>query len=444
MKIRLPILLVILILLCMVSVGLYYLPPIHSRLAWRIDDLRARVREVFSPPESIEFISSEAMAEANPSALPVSTTTPIPTNTPVPTQTAPEDTPLPTFTPTLTPTPLPASISLTSDTFRYMHQHGAYNYCAPATLGMALSFWGWEGDRTDTGKVVKPYPKDLNVMPYEMEDFAETQARLGAITRVGGDSDLIKRLVAAGLPVLVEKGVYFRDLSGVVSWMGHYQLVTGYDDGKGIFITQDSYVEPGENHPEPYDTFLSNWRSFNYTYIVLYPPEREAEVLAVLGPHADETYNLQYAANLASEEVYSGLTGVDLLFAWYNRGTNLVKLQDYGGAATAYDQAFSIYNTLPEDKSVRPYRILWYQTGPYYAYYYTGRYYTVIDLADSSLEAVFYDDTSPEESLYWRGMAKLALGDNSGAIADFRESIDPYHPGFEPSVYQLTQLGVEP
>jgi len=325
-----------------------------------------------------------------------------------------------------------------------MHQHGAYNYCAPATLGMALSFWGWEGDRTDTGKVVKPYPKDLNVMPYEMEDFAETQARLGAITRVGGDSDLIKRLVAAGLPVLVEKGVYFRDLSGVVSWMGHYQLVTGYDDGKGIFITQDSYVEPGENHPEPYDTFLSNWRSFNYTYIVLYPPEREAEVLAVLGPHADETYNLQYAANLASEEVYSGLTGVDLLFAWYNRGTNLVKLQDYGGAATAYDQAFSIYNTLPEDKSVRPYRILWYQTGPYYAYYYTGRYYTVIDLADSSLEAVFYDDTSPEESLYWRGMAKLALGDNSGAIADFRESIDPYHPGFEPSVYQLTQLGVEP
>jgi hypothetical protein len=48
-----------------------------------------------------------------------------------------------------------------------------------------------------------------------------------------------------------------------------------------------------------------------------------------------------------------------------------------------------------------------------------------------------------EESFYWRGMAKAALGDTDGAIADFRTSLD-FHQGFEPAIYQLALLGVEP
>ena len=31
---------------------------------------------------------------------------------------------------------------------------------------------------------------------------------------------------------MVERGVYLRDLSGKISWMGHYQVVYGYDDPK--------------------------------------------------------------------------------------------------------------------------------------------------------------------------------------------------------------------
>jgi len=121
----------------------------------------------------------------------------------------------------------------------------------------------------------------------------------------------------------------------------------------------------------------------------------------------------------------------------------LKELQDYGGAAMAYDEAFAIYNALPEDKSVRPYRILWYQTGPYYAYYYTGRHQAVISLATTSIEAAL-DEPALEESFYWRGMSRAALGDIAGAIEDFRTSLDPYHPGFAPSVYQLQLLGIEP
>jgi tetratricopeptide (TPR) repeat protein len=216
-------------------------------------------------------------------------------------------------------------------------------------------------------------------------------------------------------------------------------VVTGYDDARKVFITQDSYFTP--DYEVAYDEFLQGWRSFNYAYLAIYPPDKEQEVMDILGAEADETANYQAAALKASEEIYS-LTGVDQFFAWYNRGTNLMLLQDYSGAAAAYDEAFAIYNQLPEDKSIRPYRVLWYQTGPYFAYYYTGRYYDVISLADTAINAAL-DEPALEESYYWRAMSKAALGDSAGAIEDYRTSLK-YHPDFEPTLYQLQVLGVAP
>ncbi|RPI26579.1 MAG: tetratricopeptide repeat protein, partial [Chloroflexota bacterium] len=189
--------------------------------------------------------------------------------------------------------------------------------------------------------------------------------------------------------------------------------------------------------PISYDEIAIYWRAFNYTYVIPYPAEREAEVMAILGPQADETYNFQYAAQLASNEIVA-LTGRDQYFAWYNRGSNLVKLQDFAGAADAYDQAFALYPSIPEES--RPWRMLWYQTGPYFAYYYTGRYNDVINLATTTLTSA--SEPAIEESFYWRAMARLALGDNQGAIEDFEESLK-WHAEFEPSLYQLRALGVE-
>jgi tetratricopeptide (TPR) repeat protein len=163
--------------------------------------------------------------------------------------------------------------------------------------------------------------------------------------------------------------------------------------------------------------------------------------MSILGPQADKDKNFRSALDKASQEIYSNLDTVNLFFAWYDRGTNLVDLQDYNGAAQAYDQAFAIYNTLPEDKKVRPYRILWYETGPYFAYYYMSRYQNVIDLATQTMQTLYFDDTGLEESLYWRGMARLAMGDRNGAIDDFNASLK-WHPAFAPAVTQLQNLGV--
>ena len=83
-----------------------------------------------------------------------------------------------------------------------------------------------------------------------------TIPNLGVVLRFGGDLDLIKRFLAAGYPVLVEKGTYLHDLTGVVSWMGHYQVITGYDEAGGYFITQDSFV--GADHQVKYEDMLES------------------------------------------------------------------------------------------------------------------------------------------------------------------------------------------
>ena len=144
------------------------------------------------------------------------------------------------------------------------------------------------------GPVIKPDPKDKNVMPYELADYINQHTDLRVALRLGGDLDTLKRFIAAGYPVLIEKGTYLRDLTGVVSWMGHYEVVTAYDDGagdagNGAFVAQDSFTGP--DFEVPYDTMIRNWRAFNYTYLIVYPPEKEAEVMALLGPDADETSN---------------------------------------------------------------------------------------------------------------------------------------------------------
>jgi hypothetical protein len=59
-------------------------------------------------------------------------------------------------------------------------------------------------------------------MPYEMTDYVETQTDLKVMSRVGGRLDLLKRFVAAGFPVIIEKGFEGPKFDG---WMGHYELV---------------------------------------------------------------------------------------------------------------------------------------------------------------------------------------------------------------------------
>jgi tetratricopeptide (TPR) repeat protein len=415
--------------LCAALAGFVYnVPFVHDRLEWRVVNFRAQVWYALFPPEDVVFTPDPTIAAMVRETLAALT----PTDTPTP---ALGPTARPTLTPTATlePTPIPTSVMLTG--IRHEYQH--WNNCGPATLSMALSYWGWQGDQRDTAAALKPNPRDKNVMPYEMEAFVEEHTGLQAVVRVGGDLDTLRRFIAAGFPVLIEKGF---DVHGL-GWMGHYQLLAGYDDANQRFSAYDSYegdFSEGRTLPVPYSRIETYWRHFNYVYLVIYPSDRESEVMALLGPQADETANWESAALRASEEI-AALTGRELYFAWFNRGNSLVHLQDYAGAAAAFDEAFQIYPQIPEDE--RPWRMLWYQTGPYFAYYYSGRYNDVINLATLTLSQM--DEPILEESYYWRALAREALGDVPGAIEDLRASLQ-YHPGFGPSLTVLDRLGAAP
>lgn len=289
-----------------------------------------------------------------------------------------------------------------------------WNNCGPATLGMQLSFWGWQGNQGNTAPFLKPNPRDKNVSPHELIAYVETQTNLRALLRVGGNLDLLKSLIAAGFPTIVEKTL---DVPGVDGWIGHYSLISGYDDTQAHFITQDSYIMA--DFPEPYDKLNTAWQSFNYTFVVVFPPEREAELMQVLGPLSDPATSYQLAAARADEQIATQ-TGQAQFFAYYNKGSALVGLGDYAGAAAAFDAAFALYPQLPLE--VRPWRMTWYQFGPYQAYFETGRYQDVIDLAVVTLYPM--DEQTVEETFYWRALAKEKLGDLNGALEDMQRAVD--------------------
>ena len=89
-----------------------------------------------------------------------------------------------------------------------------------------------------------------------------------------------------------------------------------------------------------------------------------------------------------TKRLYQTLSGVDLFFAWFNKGTSLVKLERYQEAAEAFDTAYQLYAELDDDDAVRPYRITWYQSWPYWAYYYSGRYQDVVNFANFTFSTI--------------------------------------------------------
>ncbi len=425
--------LVMISILCLGSFVIFNLPPVHDSLSWRLANLRVQVRRMINPPEQVVFIPQEQIDTIVQSTLkaltpsPAATTTPEEISSATATNLSGTATPEPSPTMSPTPTAIPDQFLLTG----IQHEYQRFNNCGPANLSMTLSYWEWAGDQTDTAAYLRGGEYDKNVMPGEMADYVNERSNLSALVRVGGELETIKRFIAAGFPVLIEKGYDPPD----DDWMGHYLTFNGYDNNLGQFTTQDSLILP--DFPVSYEQVEERWRDFNNTYLIIYPPEREPEILSILGQDADENNNYRAAAQRALHETTT-LEGRELFFAWFNLGSNLVALGDYIGAAEAYDGAFAVYPTIPEDE--RPWRVMWYQEGPYAAYYHTGRFQDIIDLANTTFFAL--GEYTLEESFYWRGRAKLALDDFNGALFDLKKAIE-LNPRFTPAQIELEKLEVE-
>ena len=399
-----------------------FVPSIHFRAqaAW------AQVHEAIAPHPAnlptaapVETLSTQASSSLTPEA------TATPTVSVGPSLTAT----LVVRTATPTATPIPSSIALTG----FKHEYQLFNNCGPASLAINLSYWGWQGSQKNTAAFLKPNQDDKNVSPHELYEFLLTQ-KFDAYIRMNGDVDTLKRFIAAGYPVLVEKGFNCGKGEHCSGWFGHYSVFSGYDDEQQLFILQDSFRGP--NLKMTYAEVMTNWRAFNYLYFVVFPSgeAQDAKVQELLGDAIDLNQNYQAALAHAQQEALT-LTGQDGAFAWFNVGTNLAALKDYAGAATAYDQARQIG---------LPYRMLWYQFGPYRAYFQMARYQDVVDLATFAINGVTPGVVPGlEESYYWRGQAEEALGQRERAITDYRTALQR-NPHYQPAQEALLALGETP
>jgi hypothetical protein len=415
---RLVAILLIIVILVETALLVYQIPAVNDRLSWRVDELRGQVRDVLFPhPEMLATADPSQVAMMQATLTAAKSGIALKASSPSAGATEAE---LPTVTPTFSRPAVPDAVTLPFS----RHEYQGWNNCGPASLSMLLHFWGWDGgSQTTIANVLKPNKDDKNVMPYELERYVLENTSFGVYNRAAGTLDDIRQLIAAGFPLLIEKGLVVPG-HAEMGWMGHYDFIVGYDNATRTVLTQDSYFGPDQT--VDYDDLISDWRAFNFIYLVVFPREREPEVAAALGPNADPETNQWNALELARRETQK-LQGDSLAYAYFNLGSVHVARREYIDGAYSYDMARILG---------LPYRFLWYQTGPYFAYYYAARYQDVIDLATETLN----DQENLEESWYWRGMARFQTGDRQGAIDDWRQALIR-HPGFAPALEQLQLLG---
>jgi hypothetical protein len=388
-------------------------------------------------PIAYDASAAQQLALSTPTASPEPTASTVPaTPTVAPTAASAM---APTMAPTIVPTTAPTATPTTAPSPAPVHQLQApaveltglahvwqtWNNCGPATLSMGLSYFGSDLDQAEIGAVLRTHRDDKNVSPEELAGFARSQG-LQSIVRANGNDDLLRTLLSNNVPVLIETWAEPEPGDG----LGHYRLLTGYDHAAREWIAYDSFISTGVDPKQPYrgiripyDQAARDWAVFNRVYVLIYTAQMDPLVRSILGPDFEEATMWQRALQTAEQAVQQR---PDDAFAWFNLGTDLVVMGQLERAAAAYDQARAIG---------LPWRMLWYQFGPFAAYYGTERYEELIALSNATLNLT----TQVEEIHYWRGLGLRETGDLEGAVAAFRSALE-LNPGYAPASDALATL----
>ncbi|MFO7682136.1 MAG: C39 family peptidase [Chloroflexota bacterium] len=391
--------------------------PFLSDITEGVIDQVAPMVELPAPVQvsAVATVDINALIVAQPTAVP--TETPSPTAPAVPAEAeAAEPTPLPTEEPTATPSPTPEPLptAVTLADMGVIKQ--TFNNCGPANLTQVLNWYGSDITQETVAEYLKPNSEDRNVSPWQIADYVNQQTPgYNAIARSGGSMEMIKQFVAAGYPVVVEKG-YDLPESG---WWGHYLTVYGYDDEKQEMYSQDSYLGPwdGSGRTDSYAELEKYWQQFNYTFYVVYKPEQQDEVAAILGEDMFDDFKMwQHVAALADREAKAN---PDDAIAMFNLGTAFTRMGELTGEQQYYQAGAQAF-----DKSREiglPPRMLWYQHMPYLAYWKVGRGQDVLDLADATLAT--QGGANVEETYWYKGHVLAEQGDLFAAKSAYQSAL---------------------
>ena len=291
-----------------------------------------------------------------------------------------------------------SSQALLNDNNYYVHQ--TFNNCGEAALSMDLSFYGIHESQQALADILRPDNNttgkgdDKSTPPDEIAAQAETYG-LVAYFRPNGNVDLLKRLVAAGFPVMT------RTLLNTSEDYAHYRVVKGYNDVTGEITDEDGIQ--GENVKFSYDDFLTLWKPFNYEYIVFATPTQQADLASILGAAADAPTAWGEAAQVATQALAANPNDTaaefDLSVADYYTG-------DYASSVQAFEKTGAALSE----------HALWYQLEPIESYYELGNYDKVFSLAQS----IFSNGNATYPELYVvEGESYLKEGDTAAAKTAF-------------------------
>ena len=231
-----------------------------------------------------------------------------------------------------------------------------------------------------------------------MAEYAEGRG-LVTYVRPDGTIELLKKFVANDIPVIA------RALNDPSKDYVHYRVVRGYDENKKIIVQSDGIEGPNEIYS--YDSWMHLWKDYNYSYLIVVPPEKKSLVEAILGEEKDEKTAWQNAKERAEAELAKNPNN---RFAHFNLVTALYYLGDYKG-------------TVQEFEKVEPYLTphkLWYQMEPIEAYFKLGNYDRVIALADSVINN---NNKSVSELYILKGKIYQERGDLTAARKEFEKAV---------------------
>ncbi len=318
-------------------------------------------------------------------------------------------------TPSVEPTTILEEVVITVPTRKVLsnnyHVFQTFNNCGPASLSMALSYYGINVSQKTLGDSIRPYQNpagdndDKSVTLYELAEKSK-EYNLIPYYRPNGTVEIIEQFIAIDIPVVTRTWLKPNDD------IGHYRVVKGYNQNTDTLIQDDSLQ--GKNLEYSYGDFNEVWDKFNYEFLVLVPNEKETEAKKILGNLIDEKNAWEETVKTANEYLNRYPNDINMRFnlsvAYYNAGN--------------IDQSISEFEKI-ENKL--PQRTLWYQIEPILAYYKVGDYRSVIRLSDRVLNN---ENMAFSELHYLKSLAYSKMGEDT-LSRESNSKVEIYNRNFD-------------
>jgi hypothetical protein len=241
--------------------------------------------------------------------------------------------PAPVIVEEVLPTPVAAPASAAFPDMKHVWQ--SLNNCGPAAVVMALSTLGVDANQETARLALRGTDVRRGMGPQGVGPWVQENFGLKSMWRNNGTNQVLKTLVANGFAPMVTQWME----EPWVSRIAHWRTVRGYDDAKSVFYVNDSMR--GNNFPLSYDFFDRNGQSFSFRYMVIYKPDDEKLLKAIVGDQWNDTIMRRSLYERTKGDAYAQNTN----FAWLAYGEAAYSFGMFEEAVAAFEKGLAMGNS---------------------------------------------------------------------------------------------------